>query len=583
MLIGIDVGGTTTDAVLIHDGIVKSSAKVPSGGGGPRNLLKSLLSALDAVSQDVSPEKLKRVVFSTTVITNLIAEGKTKPVALLLIPGLGMNPSGYNFPNSFVLKGAVDYRGREIQALDEKEVKETAARIREEGISRVAVVSKFCQRNPVQELRVRELIEEALPGSKVELGHRVSGKLNFPRRIATTMLAAATKEQYQAFVSEILQALTERKIKAPVYILKADGGTLPLEKSTSLPVETIFSGPAASTMGALALTPEGESSVVADIGGTTTDLALILSGKPLMASKGAKLPPYLTHIRAFAVRSLPVGGDSAVRIVETGTGTETETETGETQKKISVGPDRAGPAYCQGGPETTPTDALRVLGLSKIGDLALAKEAVAGVASRLEMAEKETAELILDTAAGLVATAVREMFLEWEQEPAYRIWEVLQEKKAMPKNVVGIGGGARGLIERVAEKLGAVALVPEHAEVGNAIGAAVARPTLTLNLHVDTERKEYSVAEEGDIVKLYTTGIKNINNMRSGEVEALAAELLRARAKNFGISEYAGEAELTRSEVFNMIRSWSTVGRLFDVSMQIPAGLIPEWKRGGQA
>ncbi|MDD3042919.1 MAG: hydantoinase/oxoprolinase family protein [Methanosarcinaceae archaeon] len=598
MLIGIDVGGTTTDAVLIHDGKVKSSAKVPTE---PQNLLKSLLSALDAVSRDVSPEKLKRVVFSTTVITNLIAEGKTDPVALLLIPGPGMNPAGYDFPNRFVLKGAVDYRGREIRDLDEKEILETAARIREEGISRVAVVSKFCQRNPVQELRVRELVEEALPGSKVELGHRVSGKLNFPRRIATTMLSAATKEQYLAFLNEILKALSERNIKAPVYILKADGGTLPLEKSSSLPVETIFSGPAASTMGALALTSEGESSIVADIGGTTTDLALILSGKPLIASKGAKLPPYLTHVRAFAVRSLPVGGDSAVRVVENEsrlridagvggeTGIEAEIETGtetgaeEGQKKISVGPDRAGPAYCLGGPETTPTDALRVLGLSEIGDLALAEEAVARVGSGLGKTGKETAELILDMASGLVASAVRDMFLEWEQEPAYRIWEVLQEKKAMPKKVIGVGGGARGLIERVAEKLGAEALIPEHAEVGNAMGAALARPTLTLNLHVDTERKEYSVAEEGGIVRLHTTDIKNINNMRSGEAEALAAKLLRARAESFGISEYAGEAELTGSEVFNMVRNWSTVGRLFDVSMQIPAGLIPEWKRGGKA
>lgn len=570
MLIGIDVGGTTTDAVLIHNGEVRSSAKVPTE---PPRLLKSLLTALDAVSRDVSPEQLKRVVFSTTVITNLIAEGKTDPVALLLIPGPGLNPVGYNFPNSFLLKGAVDYRGREIQSLDEKEVREVAVRLKAQGIFRVAVVSKFGQRNPTHELRVGEILNDVLPGCQVELGHRVTGKLNFPRRAATTLLAAATREHYQAFVTGIRQALSERKIEAPVYILKADGGTLPLDKSTALPVETIFSGPAASTMGALALSPEGESSVVADIGGTTTDLALILSGRPLMASKGAKLSPFLTHVRAFAVRSLPVGGDSAIRVVETGAG----------KRSITVGPDRVGPAYCLGGPQATPTDALRVLGLSEIGDLGLAKEALNSIASGLGVPEKECAELILDRAAELVASAVREMFLEWEQEPAYRIWEVLQEKKAGQVHVVGIGGGARGLIEKVAEKLGTGPLIPAYAEVGNAIGAALARPTLTLNLHVDTERKEYSVAEEGDVLKLHTTDIKNINNMRSEEAEGLALTLLRKRAENFGISEYADEAEITRSEVFNMVRGWSTVGRLFDVSMQIPAGLVSEWKRGVQA
>ena len=151
------------------------------------------------------------------------------------------------------------------------------------------MVSKFGQRNPSHELRVEEILREMYPGCKVELGHKVSGKLNFPRRVATSMLASATGERYQGFVAEIKKALEERKIRAPVYILKADGGTLPIEKSVEFPVETIFSGPAASTIGALALTPEGQTSVVVDIGGTTTDLALILSGKPLIASKGARL------------------------------------------------------------------------------------------------------------------------------------------------------------------------------------------------------------------------------------------------------------------------------------------------------
>ncbi|HII00163.1 TPA: hydantoinase/oxoprolinase family protein [Methanosarcinaceae archaeon] len=572
MLIGIDVGGTTTDAVLIENGKVRSTAKVPTE---PRNLLESLISALDAVSEGVSPGQLERVVFSTTVITNLIAEGKTDPVALLLVPGPGMNPAGYNFPDSFILKGAVDYRGREIQPLDEKEVRETAALIKEQGFSRAAVIAKFGQRNPAHEKRVKGILEEAVPGLKIELGHRTAGRLNFPRRVATTMLATAAKDRYRDFVEEIRKALSERKIEAPVYILKADGGTLPLEKSEEVPVETIFSGPAASTIGALALTPGGESSVVVDIGGTTTDLALILSGEPLMASKGAKLDRFLTHVRAFAVRSIPVGGDSVVRVIASENASAGE-------KEVTVGPDRKGPAFCLGGPEPTPTDALRVLGISSIGDLALAKEAIAGIAAELGKSEEETAELIVDKATEMIAAAVKEMFLEWEQEPAYRIWEVLQEKKEDLRNVVGIGGGARGLISKVAEKLDAKPVIPDHAEVGNAIGAAVARPTLTLNLHVDTERKEYSVAEDGDVVKLHTTEIKNINKMRSEDAEALAAELLRKRAEHFGISEYAGEAETTRSEVFNMIRGWATVGRLFDVSMQIPAGLIPEWKREGQ-
>ena len=567
MLIGIDVGGTTTDAVLIRNGEVYSTAKVSTE---PGDLLSSLLEALDAISKDIPPEQLERVVFSTTVITNLIAEGKTDRVALLLIPGPGINPASYTFPDSFYLKGAMDYRGREIQPLDEAELRKAVGLIRELGFSRAAVVSKFGQRNPSHELRIEEIFREMYPGCKLELGHKVSGKLNFPRRIATAMLASATRESYQEFVEKIRKALEERNIRAPVYILKADGGTLPVEKSIEFPVETIFSGPAASTIGALALTPEGETSVVADIGGTTTDLALILSGEPLLASKGAKLGGFLTHVRAFAVRSIAVGGDSVVRVTSSNSGT----------KLITVGPDRAGPAYCMGGEETTPTDALKVLGLIEVGNPERARKAIKATASSLGKSEIETASLIVDKAAQMIVEAVNEMFLEWAQEPAYRIWEVLQEKKAKPENVVGIGGGARGLIAEIAKKLDAKPVIPKYAEVGNAIGAAVARPTLTLNLRIDTEQKVYSVAEEGEIVSLNVTDIGNFNRMGSDEAEALAAKLLRERAESYGISEYAGEAEIVNSEVFNVVSGWSTVGRLFDVNMQIPAGLIPEWKRG---
>lgn len=566
MLIGIDVGGTTTDAVLIRNGKVCSTAKVSTETG---NLLNSLLEALDAISRDVDPEQLQRVVFSTTVITNLIAEGKTDRVALVLIPGPGINPASYTYPDSFFLKGAMDYRGREIHPLDETEIRKTVGLIRESGFSRATIISKFGQRNPFHELRIEEIFREIYPECKLELGHKVSGKLNFPRRIATAMLTSATREHYQEFVEKIKKSLEERNIRAPVYILKADGGTLPVEKSIEFPVETIFSGPAASTIGALALTPEGQTSVVVDIGGTTTDLALILSGKPLMASKGAKLGGFLTHVRAFAVRSIAVGGDSVVRVKDSDAGT----------KQITIGPDRAGPAYCMGGKETTPTDALKFLGLIEVGNPESAVEAIKAMASALGKSETETASLIVDKVAQRIANAVNEMFFEWEQEPAYRVWEVLQEKKARPENVVGIGGGAKGLITEIAKKLDAKPVIPEYAEVGNAIGAAVARPTLTLNLHIDTEQKVYSVAEEGEIVSLNTTNFGNFNKIRLDEAEAMAAELLRERAENFGISEYADEAEVVNSEVFNVVNGWYTTGRLFDVNMQIPAGLIPEWKR----
>ena len=309
MLIGIDVGGTTTDAVIVDGNRVVKTAYVPTDHD---NLLKCLLEALDELVASVDTAKVERVVLCTTLITNMIAEGKTDPVALVLIPGPGTNPRDYKLGESIILDGAIDFRGKEIDTLREAQIKEAAAQIKTKGLSRVAVVGKFCQRNHSHELKAGEILADGLPGAQIELGHRVSGQLNFPRRAATTMLTVATKDKYQKFAADVAAALKERKISAPVYILKADGGTLPLERSVAMPVETIFSGPAASIMGVMALTAPGQTSVVVDIGGTTTDLALILSGKPLLSSKGARVDSLLTHVRAFAVKSVAIGGDSAV-------------------------------------------------------------------------------------------------------------------------------------------------------------------------------------------------------------------------------------------------------------------------------
>jgi len=555
MLIGIDVGGTTTDAVVVDGNMVVKTAYVPTDHD---NLLKCLLLALDELVQDIDTGKIERVVLSTTLITNMIAEGKTDPVALVLIPGPGTNPRDYTLGESIILDGAIDFRGKEIDRLKESQIKEAAFKIKAQGLSRVAVVGKFCQRNHSHELKVAEILAFALPGVKIEMGHKVSGQLNFPRRAATTMLTAATKDRYEQFALDMAAALRERKISAPVYILKADGGTLPLDKSVQMPVETIFSGPAASIMGVLALTEPGQSCVVVDIGGTTTDLALILSGKPLLSAKGARVGSLLTHVRAFAVKSVAIGGDSTVAV---------------SGGCLSVGPKRNGPPLCMGGTLPTPTDALRVLGLTKIGDAAKAEKAMQIVAEGLGCTAKEAAQKVVDAVVDKIVFEVNEMFREWEQEPAYRIWEIMKRELLSARSVVGVGGGAPPLVPLVAGRLGIAAIVPEYASVANAIGAAVARPTLTLNLHIDTEKGEFSVAEEG------LTGRVSDQKMTPEDAERLARRLLAERAVRLGISEYAGEAEVTYSEVFNMIRGWSTVGRLLDVRMEILAGLLPSWGR----
>jgi N-methylhydantoinase A len=130
------------------------------------------------------------------------------------------------------------------------------------------------------------------------------------------------------------------------------------------------------------------------------------------------------------------------------------------------------------------------------------------------------------------------------------------------------------LVPLVAKKLGAKAVVPEYAPVANAIGAAVARPTLTLNLRIDTEWGEYIVAEEGLTAKL------NNKNINLEQAEQMARKLIVERANRMGIGEYATDAEIAYSEIFNMVRGWSTVGKLFDIRAEIPAGILPAWRRG---
>ncbi|HQJ80750.1 MAG TPA: hydantoinase/oxoprolinase family protein, partial [Methanothrix sp.] len=459
MLIGIDVGGTTTDAVIVDGNKVVKTAYVPTDHD---NLLKCLLGALDELVAGVDTAKVERVVLSTTLITNMIAEGKTDPVALVLIPGPGTNPKDYSLGESIILDGAIDFRGKEIDPLRENQIKEAATKIKDKGLSRVAVVGKFCQRNHSHELKAGEILAAALPGAHIELGHKVSGQLNFPRRAATTMLTAATKDRYGQFAADMTAALKERKIRAPVYILKADGGTLPLDKSVGMPVETIFSGPAASIMGVLALTEPGQTSVVVDIGGTTTDLALILSGQPLLSSKGARVDSLLTHVRAFAIKSVAIGGDSAVAV-----------NGGQGQAGgLTVGPHRDGPPMCMGGGCPTPTDALRVLGLSSIGDGAKAEQAMQVLAQALNCSAAEAARKTVDAVVERMVSEIEEMFREWESEPAYRIWEIMSKEKLSAQNVVGVGGGSPPLVPLVAKRLGAAAVVPEHAPVANAIGAA---------------------------------------------------------------------------------------------------------------
>lgn len=557
MFIGIDVGGTCTDAVLLDGSAVRSTAKVETH----EDLLISLGDVLDRILKGIPGDQINRVVLSTTIVTNLIAEKKYEPVGVILLPGPGRAFNDYRqLEDVFFLSGAIDYRGREIIALDESEIERAIAWLENKGYQKVAVVGKFSTRNNSHERKVARDIRKSHPEWRVEMGHLAGGKLNFTRRISNTVLTCATREKYTYFANSVRNALARRDISADVFILKADGGTLPLEASEQAPVETIFSGPAASTLGVQALTPPGETSLVVDIGGTTTDLALILSGQPLLASRGAKIADRFTQVRALSVHSVPIGGDSVIERVG---------------KELIIYSERVGQAYCLGGPLPTPTDALRVMGMTQIGDLDKAREAMDILGGPLGKGAMEIAHGIVDLVINTIVKEIERMLLEWEQEPAYRVWEVLQKKRVGPQNVVGVGGGASGFIPQIAARLNCTPILPPYAPVANAIGAAVAKPTLQVSLLADTEQRIFIVEEEGYQGKLAGT-LDEI-----GAVE-LAKNWLVKRAEKLNLLNYVQETEITNQDSFNIVREWQTTGKIYHITVQTPRGILGHIGSGGR-
>ena len=331
---------------------------------------------------------------------------------------------------------------------------------------------------------------------------------------------------------------------------------MPLATSLHYPCETIFSGPAASVMGAFALTMDDKTAVVIDIGGTTTDLALILEGKPLSASRGAMIGGHYSNVRSFAVRSLALGGDSAVRWLK---------------NDLTIGPDRLGPAACYGGPVATPTDAINFLEGGPLGALSLSHQALEKIADPAGLSTKALAETIVHQAIGKLEASVTDMFRSWEQEPAYKIWELLNKRKVKVDRVVGIGAAAQGFVPLLAKQLNCQALVHRYAPVANALGAAVSRPTLSLTMHVDTHQQSYQVSRDGISGQCDP-------DLHLEDVKELAKKHLVQLAKHRGIGHYARHHEFFLEEQFNVIRGWSTTGKLYDVGIQIAPGVIDNFK-----
>jgi len=441
MILGIDVGGTHTDAVLIENLEVIKKAKVLTDS---QDILKSLLNVTKTLFKERSPEKLKRVVLSTTISTNAIVQNKIDRVGMILIDGPGLSRSYLKInEDTHFVSGYINHRGVEAAPINSKEISGVIKAFQNEGILHAGVVGKFSSRNPQQELAIGNSLNHQM--KHVSLGHRLSGHLNFPRRIETTYLNEAIWDIYNNFVTQVIHFVRELNIAAPIYILKADGGTYDIRQSTEYPVETILSGPAASIMGILSLADIKDDAIALDIGGTTTDIAVFADAVPLLEPYGVQIDRYKTLIRGLQTRSIGIGGDSRVKL-----------EGG----KLIIGPEREGPAAACGGMYPTPTDAMIALGLTDIGDKDAAEEAIKGIAEKWARSVMDTAKAIYEETCLGIAMQVTDMIKKINDKPVYTIHELLEGKQLKPKGLYVVGGPSGAMAPRLGQLLGCPFQIP---------------------------------------------------------------------------------------------------------------------------
>jgi len=550
MIIGLDVGGTHTDVVLLGENGIHRQAKVPTHA---HNLLESVRNGIHDVLRGTDPRDIRRAVLSTTLCTNAIVERKLAPVGMIVSGGPGIDPRSFSTgAHYYCVSGSIDHRGREVQPLDVGEIQAIAAKLRKAGLSNIGIASKFSTRNPHHELQIQEIL-----GNDFEylvLGHRISGNLNFPRRIATTYLNAAVYPIYVKFFQAVGESLNREGLSIPIYVLKADGGTMSLDASLRYPGQTILSGPAASVMGSLPFAPAGEDAMVLDIGGTTTDMAVLIDQAPLLDRLGIEIGHHKTLIRSLRTRPIAVGGDSQVRVVE-----------GE----LSIGPERLGPAMAYGGPAATPTDAFFVLGKETWGDMEAAQRGIRDIAEQLGLLPREAAERIFDQACRMIIGSAREMIAAINSKPVYTVHELLDGYQVRPRHLMVLGGPALQFAERLATLSDFQVKVVPRWQVANAIGAAMARTTSEVTLFADTERK-MAVAPEEDFRQTISS------HFNKQDAVELAMGLLREKALREGADLHDLELDVLEEVQFNMVRGFSTAGRNIRVKVQIKPGLIGE-------
>ena len=328
LLLGIDTGGTYTDAVLFcrERGVLRSAKSLTTR--------EDLALGIDAAASRVLPEDrngVEMVSISTTLATNAIVEGRGSPVCLLMIgqgpealDRAGLGSALGEDPVAFIA-GGHDAAGVEQSPLDEEALRAAVAR-HAGKVSAFAVTAHFAVRNASHESRACALVREHCD-RPVTCSQELSDQLDAPRRALTTVLNARLIPMITELISAVGRMMERRGLVAPLMVVKGDGSLVCAELASRRPVETILSGPAASIVGGHHLAGAGDALVV-DMGGTTSDIAVLDAGRPRLRDDGASVGGWRTMVRAVAAHTVGLGGDSEVHVDKGG---------------LSVGPRRVVP------------------------------------------------------------------------------------------------------------------------------------------------------------------------------------------------------------------------------------------------
>ena len=334
-LIGVDTGGTYTDAAIIeaHGHRVVARAKaITTKGDLAIGVSEAITQAVAQLPQGLRASDIRLVSVSTTLATNAVVEGHGSAVGVVLIgfdaqmvERTGIAAAFPGMPVELVA-GGHDHNGDAPVPLDTAALEAALERMAAK-VDAFAVASTFAVRNAAHEHAARDLIV-ARTGKPVTLSTELSSSLDAPRRALTAALNARLISRVTTLIEAVNRAMVQLHIQCPLMIVKGDGTLALAETVATRPIETVLSGPAASLVGAQWLSGL-QSFIMSDMGGTTTDLGVLLDGRPKVTEQGAEVGGWRTMVRAIDVRTIGLGGDSEIHLGANG--------------RITVGPQRIVP------------------------------------------------------------------------------------------------------------------------------------------------------------------------------------------------------------------------------------------------